>query len=200
MRSVSKFGLSLITVPFPDGTDVYFARQLVQQRLGDAKGACRRASSPRWVRCRRPWASCTSTCCHSDSLSLTQLKTLNDYTIRPRLRTVPGVSEVNSWGGYMERIEVDGRSGAAGGAAPDPDRRARRPGRNSMAFGGSYLEQGGERYTLRGLGRVERAAEIERVVVTSHRRGAGARRRRGTVRLARCRATARSPRTARAKW
>lgn len=167
VRSTSKFGLSLITVPFPDGTDVYFARQLVQQRLGDAKGALPAGVEPALGPVSTPMGELYQFVLSSDSLSLTQLKTLNDYVIRPRLRTVPGVSEVNSWGGYIERVEV----------MVDPVRLAARRltvsdvhdalARNTMAFGGSYLEQGGERYTLRGLGRVESPAEIERVVVTA---------------------------------
>ncbi len=167
VRSVSKFGLSLITVPFPDGTDVYFARQLVQQRLGDAKGALPTGIEPALGPVSTPMGELYQFVLSSDSLSLTQLKTINDYTIRPRLRTVPGVSEVNSWGGYIERVEV----------MVDPVRLAARRltiadvhdalSRNTMAFGGSYLEQGGERYTLRGLGRVESTAEIERIVVTA---------------------------------
>ncbi len=167
VRSTSKFGLSLITVPFPDGTDVYFARQLVQQRLGDAKGALPAGVEPALGPVSTPMGELYQFVLSSDSLSLTELKTLNDYVIRPRLRTVPGVSEVNSWGGFIERVEV----------MVDPVRLAARRltvsdvhdalARNTMAFGGSYLEQGGERYTLRGLGRVESPAEIERVVVTT---------------------------------
>ncbi len=167
VRSVSKFGLSLITVPFPDGTDVYFARQLVQQRLGDAKGALPAGIEPALGPVSTPMGELYQFVLSSDSLSLTQLKTINDYVIRPRLRTVPGVSEVNSWGGLIERIEV----------TVDPVRLAARRltltdvhealARNTMAFGGSYLEKGGERYTLRGLGRVESPAEIEGIVVVS---------------------------------
>ena len=168
VRSVSKFGLSLITVPFSDRTNVYFARQLVQQRLSDAKGALPDGIEPSLGPVSTPMGELYQYVLSSDSLSLTQLKTLNDYTIRPRLRTVPGVSEVNSWGGLIERVEVQ----------VDPVRLASRRltladvhdalSRNTLAFGGSYLEQGGERYTLRGLGRVESLAEVERVVINAH--------------------------------
>ena len=167
VRSVSKFGLSLITVPFPDGVDKYFARQLVQQRLTDAKGALPVGIEPMLGPVSTPMGELYQFVLSSDSLSLTELKTLNDYVIRPRLRTVPGVSEVNSWGGLIERIEV----------TVDPVRLAARRltvadvhaalANNTMAFGGSYLEEGGERYTLRGLGRVENPAEVERIVIRS---------------------------------
>jgi len=169
VRSVSKFGLSLVVVPFPDNVDVYFARQLVQQRLSDAKGALPAGIEPALGPVSTPMGELYQYVLTSDSLSLTDLKTLHDYVVRPRLRTVPGVSEVNSWGGLTERVEV----------IVDPVRLAgyqhtavdvhEALAKNTLAFGGSYLEQGGERYTLRGLGRVENAAEVERVVIGSHR-------------------------------
>ena len=102
VRSVSKFGLSLITVPFPDHVDVYFARQLVQQRLVDAKGALPAGIEPGLGPVSTPMGELYQYVLTSDSLSLTELKTLHDYVVRPRLRTVPGVSEVNSWGGLTE--------------------------------------------------------------------------------------------------
>lgn len=167
VRSTSKFGLSLITVPFPDGTNVYFARQLVQQRLSDAKSALPAGIEPTLGPVSTPMGELYQYVLSSDSLSVTQLKTLHDYTVRPRLRTVPGVSEVNSWGGLTERVEV----------IVDPVRLAARRltvsdvnlalSRNALAFGGSYLEQGGERYTLRGLGRVDSIADVARIVITA---------------------------------
>jgi cobalt-zinc-cadmium resistance protein CzcA len=168
VRSVSKFGLSLITVPFPDNVNVYFARQLVQQRLSDAVGSLPAGIEPALGPVSTPMGELYQYTLSSDSLSLTELKTLHDYVVRPRLRTLPGVSEVNSWGGLTERVEVE----------VDPVRLAARRltlrdvhdalAENTMAFGGSYLEQGGERYTLRGLGRVENASEVARVVVGSY--------------------------------
>jgi heavy metal efflux system protein len=168
VRSVSKFGISLVTVPFPDNVNVYFARQLVQQRLSDAKGALPDGIEPALGPVSTPMGELYQYVLTSDSLTLTELKTMHDYVVRPRLRTVPGVSEVNSWGGLTERVDVE----------VDPVRLAARRltltdvqtalSRNTMAFGGTYLEQGGERYTLRGLGRVENVQEIERVVVGAY--------------------------------
>jgi len=167
VRSISKFGLSLVTVPFPDGTDVYFARQLVQQRLSDAKSALPAGIEPTLGPVSTPMGELYQYVLSSDSLTVTQLKTLHDYTVRPRLRTIPGVSEVNSWGGLTERVEV----------IVDPVRLAARRltlsdvhlalSRNSLAFGGSYVENGGERYTLRGLGRIDSIADVTRIVITS---------------------------------
>jgi heavy metal efflux system protein len=160
VRSVSKFGLSLITVPFPDHVDVYFARQLVQQRLVDAKGALPAGIEPGLGPVSTPMGELYQYVLTSDSLSLTELKTLHDYVVRPRLRTVPGVSEVNSWGGLTERLEVEVdpvRLAARGLGMADVDRAL---AANTMSFGG--------RYTVRGLGRVERPEDLTRVVIGAH--------------------------------
>lgn len=174
VRSTSKFGLSLITVPFPDKMDIYFARQLVQQRLNDAKGSLPAGVEPSMGPVSTPMGELYQYTVTSDSLSLTELKTLHDYAIRPRLRTVPGVSEVNSWGGFIEQVhvEVDPVRLAARRLTLDDVHRAL--AHNNLTFGGSYLERGGERYTLHGLGRVERAHDITQVVIAT-RDGVGVR-------------------------
>ncbi len=167
VRSVSKFGLSLITVPFPDKMDIYFARTLVQQRLNDAKGSLPAGVEPTLGPVSTPMGELYQYVITSDSLTLTELKTLQEYTIRPRLRTVPGVSEVNTWGGFTEQVqvEVDPTRLAARRLTIDDVHRALAD--NNLSFGGSYLETGGERYTLRGIGRVDRARDVEQIVISS---------------------------------
>jgi cobalt-zinc-cadmium resistance protein CzcA len=165
VRSVSKSGLSLITVPFPDDMDIYFARTLVQQRLNNAKGSLPDGIEPSLGPVSTPMGELYQYTVTSDSMSLGQLKTLHDYVIRPRLRTVPGVSEVNSWGGHTEQIqvEVDATQLAARGLTLDDVHRALAD--NNLTFGGNYIERGGERYTIRGLGRIGSADEIGSVVL-----------------------------------
>ena len=165
VRSTSKGGLSLVTVGFADRVDVYFARTLVQQRLGDAAGNLPAGVEPSLGPVSTPMGELYQYTLRSDSLSLADLKTLHDYVVRPRLRTVPGVSEVNSWGGVVEQVQVE----------VDPVRLAARGltladvhdalARNNVSFGGGYVESAGERFTVRGVGRVERPAELARVVV-----------------------------------
>lgn len=167
VRSMSKFGLSLTTVSFPDDMDIYFARTLVQQRIADAQGQLPAGATASLGPVSTPMGELYQYTVSSDSMSLTDLKTLHDFVIRPRLRTVPGVSEVNSWGGFTEQVHV----------VADPVRLAARGltisdvhdalQRNNLTFGGSYLESGGERYTLRGLGRVETVEEVGAIVVAS---------------------------------
>jgi heavy metal efflux system protein len=167
VRSVSKQGLSLVTVSFPDRVDVYFARTLVTQRLNDAKGALPPGIEPSLGPVSTPMGELYQYTITSDSMSLAELKTLHDYTIRPRLRTVTGVSEVNSWGGFIEQVHVEA----------DPAKLAARDltlvdlhdalDANNRTFGGAYVETAGERFTIRGLGRAESIAEIGQMVVTS---------------------------------
>jgi cobalt-zinc-cadmium resistance protein CzcA len=167
VRSVSKQGLSLITVSFPDKVDVYFARTLVQQRVADAKGAMPSGIEPSLGPVSTPMGELYQYTVTSDSMTLAELKTLHDYTIRPRLRTVPGVSEVNSWGGFIEQVHV----------VADPARLAARDltlselhdalDANNRTFGGAYVEAAGERFTIRGVGRAETLEEIGRMVVAA---------------------------------
>jgi cobalt-zinc-cadmium resistance protein CzcA len=165
VRSISKAGLSLITVPFPDRMDIYFARTLVQQRLNDAKAALPEGVEPSLGPVSTPMGELYQYTVTSDSLSLADLKTLHDYVIRPRLRTLPGVSEVNSWGGHTEQIhvEVDPTALAARGLTLDDVDRAL--ANNNLTFGGGYVERGGERFTIRGLGRVASPEELGSVVL-----------------------------------
>ena len=167
VRSVSKAGLSLITVPFADDVDIYFARTLVQQRLADAKGVLPAGVEPTLGPVSTPMGELYQYTVTSDSMSLAELKTLHDYVIRPRLRTVAGVSEVNSWGGHVEQIQVEvepARLAARGLTLTDVHEAL---ADNNLTFGGNYLEHGGERYTIRGAGRVGSAAELGEVVLAA---------------------------------
>ncbi len=168
VRSISKYGLSIVTVPFPDKMDIYVARTLVQQRLAEVAQTLPAGVEPVMGPVSTPMGELYQYTLTSDSLTLAELKTLHDYTIRPRLRTVEGVSEVNSWGGYIDQlqVEVDPVRLASYGLTLDDVHAALQ--RNNTSFGGSYIERAGERYTLQGLGRFDSAEEIASVVITAH--------------------------------
>ena len=165
VRSVSKSGLSLITVPFPDGTDIYFARTLVQQRLAEAKGALPAGVEPQMGPVSTPMGELYQYTVSSDSMTLSEIKALHDFTIRPRLRTLPGVSDVNSWGGSIEQVQVviDPAKLASRNLTLSDVQRALAA--NNMSFGGAYLESAGTRYTVRGTGRLDDTSEISRVAI-----------------------------------
>ena len=165
VRSTSKAGLSMVTIAFADGTDLYHARTIVAQRLGDAKGNLPPGVEPALGPVSTPLGELYQYVVESDSLSLTELKTLHEYTIRPRLRSVPGVSEVNSWGGLIEQVRVTVDPAALAAHALTLGDVHDALANNSLAFGGAYVEANGERWTLRGLGRVGGADDIRQVVI-----------------------------------
>jgi len=165
VRSTSKFGLSLTQVVFDDGVDAYFARQLVTQRLGEVLGDL----PPGVTANLGPIATAmgevyqyvlVATTPEHDA---TSLKTLQDWTIAPQLRTVSGVTEVNSWGGYTERIDVvtdPRRLADAGLTLTDLDRALQRENAN---FGGLAVESRGERFVVHGLGQLGGLEDLRRI-------------------------------------
>lgn len=177
VRSLSKFGLSLVTVVFADGVDTYFARQLINERLSEAKTRIPAGLEPRLgpvatafgevyqytLEDQRPFASP-----EESTNSLLELKTLHDWFIKLQMRTVSGVGEVNSWGGMTRQFQVQ----------VDPSRLHKynlslreifdRVAENNANFGGGYIEHRSEQYTVRGIGLLGSTEEIEQIVIASN--------------------------------
>src|SRR5215210_788086 len=106
VRSISKAGISVVTVSYDDDVDMYFARAQVQQRMQDAVGSLPEDAEPSLGPPATPMGEVFQYLVESDELSLMDLKTLQEYTIKPMLRTLPGVAEVNSWGGMVQQFHV----------------------------------------------------------------------------------------------
>ncbi|MBX6314808.1 MAG: efflux RND transporter permease subunit, partial [Isosphaeraceae bacterium] len=107
VRSISKFGLSQVVATFEDGTDIYFARQQVNERLGEAQlpeGVGRPEMGPVATGLGEVYHYLLTS--ENSEYGLTELRTLQDWVIRPRLRRVPGVAEINSWGGLAKQFEA----------------------------------------------------------------------------------------------
>src|SRR5262245_24909719 len=105
VRSISKFGLSQVVAIFSEETDVYFARQQINERLGEVQllgGVARPSMGPVATGLGEVYHYFLS----SDVYDLTELRTLQDWVVRPRLRRVPGVAEINTWGGLAKQFEV----------------------------------------------------------------------------------------------
>ncbi|HMX25887.1 MAG TPA: efflux RND transporter permease subunit, partial [Blastocatellia bacterium] len=114
VRSISKFNLSLITVVFEDSVNTYFARQLVNERLNEAKTRIAPGLEPTLGPVATAFGEVfqytlednrKDKSAHADT-SLMELKTLHDWLIKLQLRTVPGVSEINSWGGLTRQYQI----------------------------------------------------------------------------------------------
>jgi cobalt-zinc-cadmium resistance protein CzcA len=165
VRSMSKLGLSMVTLVFEDSVNQYLARQLVAERLQDVRARLPQNVQPGLGPMATAFGEVYQYTLESDDSSLMGVKTYQDWTLRYALRGVPGVSEVNSWGGQSKQyaIELD----------PLALRRYRltvhdvvgRVADNNSNFGGGYIEHGEEQYTVRGLGRVSDPADIQSVIV-----------------------------------
>jgi cobalt-zinc-cadmium resistance protein CzcA len=169
-RSVSRSGLSMVTVMFADGTDVWFARQLVIERLRNV-ALSPLAEVPELAPVSTGLGEIFQFVVRSDLHSPMQLRTLLDWEIVPRLRSVPGVIEVNTQGGELKQFQV----------VVDPARlRAHRLTLGdvtaalrtaNMNVGGGYLERNGESYIIRGRGLLTNEREIADVVVSAREPG-----------------------------
>jgi len=177
VRSISKFSLSLITVVFQDGVDTYFARQLVNERLNEAKTRIAPGLLPTLGPVATAFGEVYQYTLEDDRPkntdsdpdgSLMELKTLHDWLIKLQLRTVSGVSEVNSWGGLTKQFQV----------LVDPAMLLKyglslrqvfeRVSENNANFGGGFIEHRAEQYTVRGIGLLKDETDIQKIVVGAH--------------------------------
>ena len=178
LRSLTKFGLSVVTVVFEEGTDVYWARQQVSERLAQSRQAIPEGFGEPTLapvttglgeiyqfevkgepRCA-PGAPDTDAC-----WSLMELRSILDWIVAPQLRAVPGVVEVNAFGGEVASFQatVDPERLAAYGLGVGDVVAAIR--NNNLNAGGGYVPFAGEQYVIRAEGLVEGLADLERVVV-----------------------------------
>lgn len=175
IRSVSKFGLSSVTVVFADSVDTYFARQLVLERLTQA-----RESIPESI--GSPEMGPISTGlgeiyqyelrgAPGSGYDAKALRTIQDWSVRRQLLGVPGVTEVNSFGGYEKQYQVrlDPMKLQSYGLSLRDVLEA--VGRNNANVGGAYVEHGSEQYLLRGIGLIETAEDIRNIVVKTGKEG-----------------------------
>ena len=173
MRSLNKPGLSLITLVFTDATNVYFARQLVMERLIEAGGRMPQGVEPVLGPLSTGLGEVYQyTIEHPDdgarALSqqdLTKRRTIQDWVVRPLLRGIPGVAEINSQGGYVKQYQV----------LVNPDRMRHYQvtlqevyqalARNNANSGGGVLPHYAEQYLIRGMGLIKTLDDIRTIVL-----------------------------------
>jgi len=171
LRSLSKFGLSQVNIIFEDGTDIYRSRQLVSERLQTVIDELPPGLTPKLAPISTglgeiyyyvvEYAVGTTNKPATREAQLMELKLLHDYVIKPRLRSTPGLAEVNTTGGYEKQIVIQ----------PNPDKLksvgmsfseiAEAIGENVENAGGGLIQLGGESVTVRAAGRVQTVEEIE---------------------------------------
>ena len=149
VRAISKAGLSIVTISYDDDVDMYFARAQVQQRMQDAAGSLPLDLQPSLGPPATPMGEVFQYLVESDSLSLIDLKNLQEYTIKPLLRTIPGVAEVNSWGGMVQEFHVMADPAKLAGFNVTLNELEEALAANNGNFGAGYIETRGERFTVR---------------------------------------------------
>jgi cobalt-zinc-cadmium resistance protein CzcA len=184
IRSVSKFGLSVVTVVFEEGADIYWARQLVGERLSAAResipaGYGEPEMGPistglgeiyqfevRGEPMCPPGEPDTDAC-----YTPMELRTVLDWYVNYQLRSVPGIVEVNSFGGELKTYQVTidpGRLVAYGLTTGDVLEALEHNNRN---VGGGYIAHQGEQYLIRGEGLVEKVEDLNNIVLAADREG-----------------------------
>jgi cobalt-zinc-cadmium resistance protein CzcA len=170
LRSLSKFGLSMVTIVFEDNVDIYFARQLVLERLIEAKeklpDGVEAALGPissglgeiYQYTLERPNGKETTD-------NLMELRTVQDWIVRPILKNIPGVTDVNSFGGHVKQYQI----------IVDPQRLIKYDlslkeiseaiAANNSNAGGNVLEHASEQYIVRGIGIIQSIEDIEDIVL-----------------------------------
>jgi cobalt-zinc-cadmium resistance protein CzcA len=175
-RSLSRYGLSQVTVVFKDGTDIYFARQLVGERLQEVRARVPAGTEPAmgplstglgeiymWTVEAKPGALKAD----GTPYNATDLRDIQDWIVKPQLRTVPGVTDINTIGGNTRQFQV----------APQPAKLVAHGltmqdivaalERNNASVGAGYIERNGEQYLVSIPGQVGSLADIGNVVVGS---------------------------------
>jgi cobalt-zinc-cadmium resistance protein CzcA len=178
LRSVSKFGLSQVVVTFEDGIDIYFARQLINERLGTVQlppGIEKPTLGPVATGLGEVYHYFVTSKGYDFSTlpeeertrKLTELRTTHDWVVKPKLRTVKGVAEVNSWGGHEKQYQV----------RIDPERLIKygltfdqvveAVEKNNSNVGGGSIQNGTQMLLVHGLGRTVNVEQIQGIVLTA---------------------------------
>lgn len=176
LRSISKFGMSQVVVTFEDGTDIYFARQLISERISTVelpKGIERPRMGPvstglgevfHYI-VRLDGVDLSSLPRERQIEKLTELRTVHDWVVRPQLRTVRGTAEVNSWGGFEKQyqVRIDPAHLIKHGLTFDEVVTAVKS--NNRNVGGGNITRNTEMLLVQGIARTVNIEQIENIVI-----------------------------------
>jgi len=166
VRSTSQFALSAVTIEFEEGTDIYFARQMVSQRLQSISSDLPPdVSAPQLGPISTALGEIFQYAVRGENKSLTELREIQDWLIVPQLKVVKGVTEINSFGGFVKQYEVI--------IAPEKIRTfgigikeiIDAIANNNSVSGGNFLEHNREQYIIRGYGQINKADDIRNIII-----------------------------------
>lgn len=164
IRSISKLGLSMVTVIFDDSVDTYFARQIVNERIQEVRARLPERVEPTLGPVATAFGEVYQYTIEG-SASAMDRKTVHDWQVKNQLRTIAGVNEVNTWGGESKQYEIEVDPASLQRYSLTLRDVFERIRENNSNFGGGFIEHGSEQYTVRGLGRVAGTDELLQVVV-----------------------------------
>lgn len=168
VRSTSQFGLSAVTVEFDEKTDIFFARQIVSQRLQSISDELPSdVSNPQLGPITTALGEIYQYVIRGDNYSLTELREIQDWLIAPQLKVVKGVTEINSFGGFVKQYNVMVQPGRLRlfhiGISEVLDAISN----NNSVSGGNFLEHNGEQFIIRGFGQINKIEDIKNIIVTN---------------------------------
>ena len=167
VRSLSKLGLSMVTVVFDDSVPMYFGRQLVSERLQQISSQLPPGIQPSLGLPATAFGELYQYTV-AGPMNALELKDIEEWVIKGQLRTVPGVSEVNTWGGQTKQFQIVVDPALLAQYGLTLHDVALRVQENNANFGGGYIEHASEQYTLLGSGRAVKPEDFGNIVVTSH--------------------------------
>ncbi len=167
LRSISKYAIADITIDFVDGTDIYWARQQVAERLSNAMRDLPSDASGGLAPITTPLGEMFMFTVEGEGISLEQRRTILDWTIRPALRTLPGVADVNSLGGFARSFEIvpDHNALAAHGISFAALQQAIQA--NNRNDGAGRINDGDEALLVRAEGSIQNLQDVRNIVVAS---------------------------------
>ncbi|MCB9248903.1 MAG: efflux RND transporter permease subunit [Ignavibacteriales bacterium] len=168
VRSVSQFGLSAVTIEFEEGTDTYFARSMVSQRIQAIKDELPEGvSAPQLGPISTALGEIYQYVVRGPGYSLTELRDMQEWLIAPQLKTVKGVTEITAFGGFVKQYEVTvipGRMRAFNMGLKEIIDAIQN---NNSVSGGNYLEHNREQYIIRGFGQIRTKEDIENIILVN---------------------------------
>ena len=168
IRSVSRFGLSSVYIYFEEGMDIYFVRRLVMERLPEAREAIPEGfESPAMGPISTGLGEIYQFEVKGEGVPLMELRSILDWDVAFKLRSVPGVVEVNSFGGELKTYEVQLDPEKMVAYNVSLDRVFEALEKNNANAGGAYIEKAQEQYVIRGEGLVEKIGDIDNIVVAA---------------------------------
>lgn len=171
-RSVSRYGLSQVTAIFKEGTDIYFARQLVNEKLQGVTpslpGGIATEMGPVSTGLGEIFMYTVENAKDNPNpLSPTDLRTLQDWVIKPQLRNVEGVNEINTIGGYLKQFVVQPDYAYLRSIGLDQQDILQAISKNSMNKGSGYIEKNGEQYLIRSDSQISSIEQIQNIPLTT---------------------------------